>query len=203
MTNRDKKEFTVTNTLSYNGKLLRDPPGMSLIFRPGGASRDLVQWALDRVPVWMPGEDPVHTVRLPGKRELIQSVVERRPHDRLRWGVHRAHRAIWGKNALSVPFVNRSTPLSVNRITLELAGTVDAPVLTNVTSGHYVPPPPWAPSAVDAVDDDGFVGGANECWGFWQNYAYAYKPSLVVGGKVSVRPPGWWVNGNLLYGEAA
>lgn len=202
MTNRDKKELPVTNALLYNGKFLQDPRGMAMIFRPGGASRDLVQWALNRVPVWTPGEDPIHTVRLPRNRRLIQFVVERRPSDELYWGIHKTHRAAWGRQALPMPFVNRAGVLFTNHITLELSGTVDAPVLTSVTSGHYVPPPPWAPSAVDAVDDDGFVAGTNECWGFWQNYAYIYKLTNIVG-RVSKFSPGWWVNGNLLYGRAA
>ena len=141
---------------------------VSAAFRPnGGAFSETVQNVLDEVEPWEVQDAPIETFDLPhlvGARAVLVSSDETP-----RWGIHPSHNA---RIPCPSPFIElgpRDRRHAIGMATLELAGTVDKPILTRVYPGDYIPPLPWMGSAADAD------GGPSECVRFWNRHAFVLR----------------------------
>ena len=107
-------------------------------------------------------------------------------HDaRVIWGVHRGHQA--ARPGLS-PFVDRPVPANwLGKITVELVGTPETPLLVRAYGGEYTPPLPWMRSAQEAT------GGEAAAQKYWRTHAYLLvEDSLILPGTRTVNAPQWF-----------
>jgi hypothetical protein len=170
---------------TYRGRLVTIVRTADLpkTMRPDGRFARFVQHALNTVPEWEQGEDPIETLEFD---EAVLPAMAIPTKDRqIVWGVHVGHKA---RTPGLSPFMDdlRGVVLS-NELTLELAGTPDAPLLTRGYAGKYTPPLPWMNSARSAD------GGQQFCLEYWQTHGYVSpRLTLIRPGTKTYNPPLWF-----------
>jgi len=170
----------------YRGTEVIIPRGAEITtaFYYDGAFGSLVQQTLDEIEPWEKDEDPIETFDLP--RLIGARVVELATSEEPIWGVNPHHKA--RQPGLS-PFITLDPADYRNRTdiaTLELAGTVESPVLTRVYPGDYMPPLPWMRSAPRAD------GGLEVCEDYWNHHAFILRPQSAPEQLTSAAPD-WYV----------
>ena len=176
----------------YNGRpvMLADRADMPHFFRPGGRRAHHIQKVLDDTDPWKPGRDPIVTSTVTWRGQLPTALPIRRGATQIVWAVHRGHGEIEAEPGLS-PFivVDRSKHPKTLLVTIELAGSIEAPIVTRACVGDYTPPLPWMESAPDADE-----GGIDACIAYWRKHAFAVfnLDRITRGGSIQAEPPPWW-----------
>jgi len=144
----------------------------------------VVQEVLDSIDPWQEGEDPIETMRFPGR--TFRCIVIPRGNAAATWAKHPGHHA---KSVEASPFVviDSKLPPRTNLFTVELVQTPERPKLVRAYPGDYIPPLPWMNSARWAE------GGRSACVDFWKQHAYACHPAQVLRGRSS-NPPAWFTH---------
>lgn len=135
---------------------------------------------------WRRGEDPIFTLELAPEDDRIKTNVTSVALTEPRiWATHKHHTA---KRPGDSPFVRWSGrwPMT-DRLTIELSGTPDKPILARAYTGEYRPPLPWMGTASQTPD-----GGLQASIAYWRTHAYLYGDSLA-GARKHV-PPLWFSN---------
>lgn len=151
-------------------------------YRMGKRCAAVVQEVLDEIPPWQEGDDPIETVT--DFDVAMPHIVVPRDGGEVLWAKHKGHHA--RRVGLS-PFVTVARSYT-RAFTVEMTGSSEQPRLVRAYPGDYIPPLPWQNSARSAD------GGRDACLSFWRQYAYIYRPSLVVPGSVSETPPEWFTS---------
>ncbi len=152
---------------TYRGQYVHIPRGaeVSRAFRsPNGFLSDVVQDVLDTVKPWDAGVDPIEPFDLPYKISswVVALTTEQVPI----WRINPHHKAREPQPSPYILLGSLDSRLKTDIATLELAGTIDAPMLTRVYPGDYMPPLPWMSSAKNAY------GGRTACVDYWNDHAY-------------------------------
>ena len=153
-------------------------------FTPRGQWARHVQELINRTDPWLKGEDPSETERYD---DLILPTAVPSVGRAIIWGVHRKHKA---RRPQLSPFIDghyRVLEELIGFITIEIAGTPEAPRLVRAYSGDYKPPLPWMASAIDAE------GGKDACRQYWRTHAYSNRRNNLIGeGTHTPTPPRWY-----------
>ncbi len=154
---------------------------------------DLVQRMLHDVPPWEQDEFPVEGWEIPDGRKVALLVVPLEAGDRIIWGFHAA---LKHRNPVLAPFVRRRKQPFSDEMTLELAGSAEAPSIARIYAGPARPMLPGAPltraSTGEVLFDPDDAPEARRT--FWRQHAFLYREGVV---RKVVRTPGpsWFLEG--------
>lgn len=168
----------------YNGVHVRWPRGADIPvdYLPGRRYGGFVQELLGNIRPWAEGTTPPPVTGYVEEKVFAHVV----PIDgrRVHWGIHIGHHA---RVPQPSPFVDVRDPFktAVDRITVQVAGTVDQPMVVRVNAGDPFPPLPWQNSVRD------WPGGAAASVEFWLHHAFA-NTRLIKAGTHTTQPPQWY-----------
>ena len=171
----------MTHNWEYRGKKVQVAwtADIPTEYREGSRRGLIIQEILDGIKPWQEGDNPIETVIDMDPMPQIVVPIGRR---RIRWARHIGHKA----QAVGLsPFVI-SRPQPTQSFTVEMAGSIDSPLLVRAYPGEYTPPLPWQQSAKDAD------GGMEACVAFWRRHAYIYRLSRIVTGSETSVAPSWF-----------
>lgn len=129
------------------------------------------------------------TVTVDGLGWPVKAIVEPNHGRRPLWGTYTQHRHLEAQGLSPFVYIDRDQRLPMTKtLTLELTGTLERPVMTNVYAGSEIPLLPWQ------LSEDNDVIGYRQSLEYWASHSLLFGRSLIKEDKLQDTPPLWYVD---------